>query len=223
MFEEQVEWAADAGVDYVIAETFSYGAEAKLALDIIKAAGLARRGHDDHPSRTAHARRDDAGGLLQDAGRRRGGRGRPELHPRAAHDAAADRADRARGQRAGRGAAGALSDAQPAADLPVAARQPLRLHSGRHAVSGGARSVHLQPLRDRRIRQGKRLGSACATSACAAGRCRITSAASPRRSAAQPPASRYSADMSKHAYFGNNARLKKVEPRIRREADATSW
>ena len=41
MFEEQVEWAADAGVDYVIAETFSYASEAKLALEIIKAAGLA--------------------------------------------------------------------------------------------------------------------------------------------------------------------------------------
>src|SRR5580765_4231184 len=39
MFEEQVGWAAAAGVDYVIAETFSYGAEAKLALDVIKAAG----------------------------------------------------------------------------------------------------------------------------------------------------------------------------------------
>ena len=32
MFEEQVAWAADAGVDYVIAETFSYGEEARLAL-----------------------------------------------------------------------------------------------------------------------------------------------------------------------------------------------
>src|SRR6516225_9997486 len=41
MFEEQVEWAAEAGVDYVIAETFSYGAEARMALEIIKAAGLA--------------------------------------------------------------------------------------------------------------------------------------------------------------------------------------
>ena len=43
MFEEQVAWAAEAGVDYVIAETFSYGAEAKLALDIIKAAGFTLR------------------------------------------------------------------------------------------------------------------------------------------------------------------------------------
>ena len=51
--------------------------------------------------------------------------------------------------------------------------------------------------------------SASAISACVAGRCRITFAASPRPSAGSPPASRYSADMSKHAYFGNDARLKK--------------
>ena len=40
MFEEQVAWAAEADVDYVIAETFSYAEEARLALSIIKAAGL---------------------------------------------------------------------------------------------------------------------------------------------------------------------------------------
>lgn len=40
MFEEQVGWAADAGVDYVIAETFSYAEEARMALEAIKAAGL---------------------------------------------------------------------------------------------------------------------------------------------------------------------------------------
>jgi betaine-homocysteine S-methyltransferase len=40
MFEEQVGWAVDAGVDYVIAETFSWGGEALLALEAIKAAGL---------------------------------------------------------------------------------------------------------------------------------------------------------------------------------------
>jgi betaine-homocysteine S-methyltransferase len=36
MFEEQVGWASDAGVDFVIGETFSYGAEALLALEVIK-------------------------------------------------------------------------------------------------------------------------------------------------------------------------------------------
>jgi betaine-homocysteine S-methyltransferase len=39
-FEEQVGWAAEAGVDFVIAETFSWTAEALLALEVIKAAGL---------------------------------------------------------------------------------------------------------------------------------------------------------------------------------------
>ena len=38
MFEEQVGWAADAGVDFIIGETFSYAAEALLALEVIKAA-----------------------------------------------------------------------------------------------------------------------------------------------------------------------------------------
>jgi betaine-homocysteine S-methyltransferase len=40
MFEEQVGWAADAGVDFVIAETFSHAAEALLALEAVKEAGL---------------------------------------------------------------------------------------------------------------------------------------------------------------------------------------
>jgi betaine-homocysteine S-methyltransferase len=40
MFEEQVGWAADAGVDLVIAETFSYAEEARMALEAIKAADI---------------------------------------------------------------------------------------------------------------------------------------------------------------------------------------
>ena len=40
MFEEQVGWAAEAGVDFIIAETFSYAEEALIALDVIKQAGL---------------------------------------------------------------------------------------------------------------------------------------------------------------------------------------
>ncbi|MEJ7628985.1 MAG: homocysteine S-methyltransferase family protein [Nocardioidaceae bacterium] len=40
MFEEQVGWAAEAGVDFVIGETFRYGEEALLALDVIREAGL---------------------------------------------------------------------------------------------------------------------------------------------------------------------------------------
>ncbi len=40
MFEEQVGWAVDAGVDFVICETYSYAAEALVALGVVKQAGL---------------------------------------------------------------------------------------------------------------------------------------------------------------------------------------
>jgi betaine-homocysteine S-methyltransferase len=40
MFDEQVGWAAEAGVDYVIAETISWTEEALIALDVIRGFGL---------------------------------------------------------------------------------------------------------------------------------------------------------------------------------------
>ena len=40
MFEEQVGWAAEAGVDFVIGETFSWAEEALIALEVIKETGL---------------------------------------------------------------------------------------------------------------------------------------------------------------------------------------
>ena len=36
IFKEQVGWAADAGVDYIVAETFSWGQEALMALEAIR-------------------------------------------------------------------------------------------------------------------------------------------------------------------------------------------
>jgi betaine-homocysteine S-methyltransferase len=39
MFEEQVGWAVDAGVDFIIGETFSWGEEALTALNVINLAG----------------------------------------------------------------------------------------------------------------------------------------------------------------------------------------
>ena len=39
MFEEQVGWAMDAGVDFIVGETFSFAEEALLALEVIKDAG----------------------------------------------------------------------------------------------------------------------------------------------------------------------------------------
>src|ERR1700745_2067619 len=43
-FEEQVAWAAEAGADMIIAETFSWLGEALLALEAIQAAGPAAGG-----------------------------------------------------------------------------------------------------------------------------------------------------------------------------------
>jgi len=40
IFEEQVGWAVEAGVDFVIGETFSWAGEALLATEVIKEAGL---------------------------------------------------------------------------------------------------------------------------------------------------------------------------------------
>jgi betaine-homocysteine S-methyltransferase len=40
MFDEQIAWIVDAGMDFVIAETFSWGEEALVALEAIQAAGL---------------------------------------------------------------------------------------------------------------------------------------------------------------------------------------
>lgn len=39
-YTEQVKWAAEAGVDYIVAETIPYLGEAKIALEVIKAADL---------------------------------------------------------------------------------------------------------------------------------------------------------------------------------------
>lgn len=40
MFEEQVGWAVDAGVDFIIAETIAWLGEAEIALDVIRRTGL---------------------------------------------------------------------------------------------------------------------------------------------------------------------------------------
>jgi len=40
MFDEQISWAADAKVDYIVGETYSFAGEALLAVEAIKAAKL---------------------------------------------------------------------------------------------------------------------------------------------------------------------------------------
>src|ERR687898_2976034 len=71
MFEEQVAWAVDVGVDFVIAETFSWGEEALIALDVVKATGLPAvvtlAIHQDPETREGWSP-EDACAKLEDAG-----------------------------------------------------------------------------------------------------------------------------------------------------------
>ena len=64
MFEEQVGWAVEAGVDFVIGETFSWGEEALMALDVIEETGAARGDHARDPPGARDAGRMDARGRL---------------------------------------------------------------------------------------------------------------------------------------------------------------
>ena len=92
-----------------------------------------------------------------------------------------------------------------AAVVPVAARRALPPRAGRAAVPRRARSVHLQPLRDRRLRaRGARAGHP------------LPRRVLRRRSASHPRAGRGGrqasareplfADMSKHAFLGSHER-----------------
>ena len=81
---------------------------------------------------------------------------------------------------------------------------------GSAAVPRRARSVHLQPLRDRRVRPRRhaldiRYLGVC----CGAGPHHIRALA--EAVGKQPPASKYSPDMSKHAFLGSHERIKQVQ------------
>ena len=160
MFEEQVGWASDAGVDFIIAETFSHVDEALLALEVIKEAGysavVTMISHQADTTRDG-LRFGEACKRLEDAGADvvglNCGRGPETLMP-------------------------LLREVREAVSGHVAALPvPYRTHehqpsfqslrdderhgaSGRDAVPDGARPVHVQPLRDRGVREG-RPGARC--------------------------------------------------------------
>ncbi len=88
MFEEQIAWAADAGVDFMIAETLYYYDEALAALEAIKRADLTPvvtlACHDEHILRDDTTIVDAAKGLEDN-----GAAGCwSELHARSRYDAA---------------------------------------------------------------------------------------------------------------------------------------
>ncbi len=206
MFDEQVGWAADAGVDYVIAETFSYVAEALLALEAIKEAGfpavvtlIAHRGDStrDGLDFGEACRRLEAAGA--DVVGLNCGRGPATMLPlvREVREAVS----------------------VPVAALPVPYRthdeqasfQSLRERDGEGLPGGIPFPTALDPFTCNRYeiaafaREASDLGVRYLGLCCGAGPHHVRSLA--EALGRTPPASRYSPDMSKHVYLGTDESL----------------
>lgn len=209
MFAEQVGWAAEAGVDFVIGETFSWFGEAMLALDVIKAAGLPSvitlAIHKEGTLRDDHMSPADACARLKDAGADVVGlnciRGPETMLP-----LLKDIADRVEG---------------PLAALPVpyrtTAKEPTFQSLTGHTCAGALSAERAFPIAldpfvctrhdiadfaTKAYELGYRYQGVC----CGAGPHHIRAMA--EALGKTPPASRYSPDMSKHYSLGSDTRLK---------------
>jgi betaine-homocysteine S-methyltransferase len=209
MFMEQVGWAEEAGVDYIIGETFQFFGEALTALEVIQSTGLPAvitfGAHQDELTRDGLTLAE-ACRRLQDAG------------------AAVVGLNCIRGPKTMLPLLAGIVDAVdiPVAALPVPYRttpaeptfQSLTDPDGAPVPEGRAFPVALDPLTCTRydiaeftrgaLDAGVRYLGLC----CGAGphHVRAMAEAMGRR----PPASRFSADMTKHAYLG-------TDPSLRRE------
>jgi betaine-homocysteine S-methyltransferase len=206
MFEEQVGWAASAGVDFVIGETFSWGGEALVATEAIKGAGLPAV-----VTLTMHRTPRTREGWT------------PEEACRRLEQAGADVV----GLNCTRGPATMLPLMEPilaAVSVPVAAlpvpyrttaREP-SFHSLRDRGVPGADPPRAFPTaldpftcpRDEIAaftRAARELGVAYLGLCCGAGPHHVRSMA--EAVGRTPPAARYSPDMTRHAYFGTDGRL----------------
>jgi betaine-homocysteine S-methyltransferase len=210
MFEEQVRWAVDAGVDYIIGETFSYAAEALIALDVIKRAKqtavitLAMHQADVTRENWSVA---DACKRIADAGADVVGlnciRGPATMMP-------------------------LLRQVREAVTIPVAALPvPYRTSENEPSFQSlcdthwhfaqGARPfpVALDPFTCNRYeiaefgKQAFDMGIRYLGVCCGAGPHHIRALA--EAVGKHPPASKYSADMSKHAFLGSDQRIKQVQ------------
>jgi methionine synthase I (cobalamin-dependent) len=207
MFEEQVAWAVEADADFIVGETFTWGEEALLALDVIKQTGL--------PAVITLA-------LHQDAATAEGWT--PEDVCRRLEDAGADVV----GLNCARG---------PRTMLPLLERIRQHVQGHMAALPVPYRTTEEQPtfqsLRDPGheelapdgrpfptaldpfvctryeledfARQANALGVRYLGVCCGAGPHHIRAVA--EGLGRTPPASRYSADMSKHAFFGTDERI----------------
>jgi betaine-homocysteine S-methyltransferase len=205
MFTEQVGWAVEAGVDFIIGETFSYAEEALVALEVIREAGLPSvitlAFHQSPLTREGWSVAE-AGKRLADAGADVVGlnciRGPRTMLP-------------------------LLEELVPAVDVPVAALPvPYRTHPEEPSFqslrepdqpeSHRPFPVGLDPFTCTRNEiadftvAARDLGVAYFGVCCGAGPHHIRAMA--EALGHTPPASRYTADMSKHAFLGSEGSLR---------------
>ena len=206
MFSEQVGWAVEAGADFIIGETFSFAEEALIALDVIAQTGL--------PAvitlAVHQAPETREGWTIAEACRRIAGAGADVV-----------------GLNCIRGPQTMLPllrEVVAAVDVPVAglpvpyrttAEQPsfqsLR-DPGYDGPGGRPFPIALDPLTCNRFeiadftREARELGVRYFGVCCGAGPHHIRSMAEALDRT--PPASRYSADMSKHAFLGSDTSLR---------------
>jgi methionine synthase I (cobalamin-dependent) len=209
MFEEQVGWAAEAGVDYVIAETISWLGEALVATEVIKEHGLPAV-----VTLTAHKDPQMRDGVS------------PAEACRRLEAAGADVV----GLNCSRGPATMLplleeireAVSVPVAALPVPYRtsaaqpsfQSLEDPSWNDFPEGRPFPTALDPFTCNRYeiaefaRSAYELGVSYLGVCCGAAPHHIRSMA--EALGRTPPASRYSADMSKHAYLGSDPTVREA-------------
>lgn len=210
MFEEQVGWAVDAGVDFIIGETFSYAQEALIALDVVKRAGqtavITLAMHQADVTRE-NWRVADACRKLADAGADVVGlnciRGPATMMPLLREIRAAVKTHLAALPVPYR-----TSDAQPSF-------QSLRDTHWHYDEGARPFPVALDPFTCNRFeiaefgREALALDIRYLGVCCGAGPHHIRALA--EAVGKRPPASKYSPDMSKHAFLGSHERIKKVQ------------
>jgi betaine-homocysteine S-methyltransferase len=208
MFEEQVGWAVDADVDFIIGETFTWGEEALIALETIKTAGLPAvmtlaihqpgTTWEGWSPEEACKRLEDAGADVVGLNCSRGPRTMLPLLERiraavGVHVAALPVPYRTSDAEP---TFQSLSDPVAAPLLPDGRPFPAALDPftcSRYEIADFATAAH-------------GIGIDYLGVCCGAGPHHIRSLA--EALGRTPPASRYSADMSKHAFFGTDERVK---------------
>lgn len=207
MFTEQVEWAVAAGVDYIIGETFQWGEEALLALEVIQATGkpavITFAMHQDLATREGWApadgcrRLEDQGAAVVGLNCIRG--------PRTMLPVLADIRQQIKGYVAALPVPYRTHDEQPTFQS---------LQDSEHGAGPNERSfpTALDPFTCTRYEIADFARDAAAMDirylgvCCGAGPHHIRSMA--EALGRTPPASRYTADMSKHAFLGTDPSLK---------------